>query len=314
MTDQLQSTGETRTPPATTPEHTDQDWTGPSTSIQDSTPLDPTGADRPADHGTVYRSPGYESAVDQPDVNESVADGAANQRGTEHRTTEDPAGESLDPVDESVSTGHADLDAHPDHAVGVASVPDADPEADTVDRGAVDGAGVAAEDDLRTEAPNQTYGYRADAPPVDGVPAVTGTRQPVEVDEHVEVAGGETPIVVPMPDAASVDVARADETLPGALPDEPGLALFDAETTQRFRDRWHELQLRFVDDPPFAEGQAVALVDEVVTALREAVERQRAALHDWQASHGADAHTGDTERMRVAVRRYRDFLDHLLGV
>ena len=148
----------------------------------------------------------------------------------------------------------------------------------------------------------------------DGVPAVTDTRHPFDVDERADVAGGETPIVVPMADAASPDVTRAGETLPGELPEEPGLALFDSETTQRFRDRWHELQLRFVDDPHVAEGQAVALVDEVVTALRDAVDRQRAALHDWQASQGADAHTGDTERMRVAVRRYRDFLDHLLGV
>jgi hypothetical protein len=318
MTDQLQNTRERWTPPAGTPEHTDQDST-----VQDS-----TGAERPADDGTVYRSAGYDSAVDKPEVHEPHADGTANQRGADHRTTEDPAGESLDPVDGPVPAGHADLDhADPDHAVGVASVPDAEPEAESIDSGAFDAAGVAAHDDVRTDAPHEThslYGHRADTPAAvedveaarehDRVPAVTDTRQPVDVDERADVAGGETPTVVPMADAASVDIARANETLPDALPGEPGLALFDADTTQRFRDRWHELQLRFVDDPHFAEGQAVALVDEVVTALRDAVDRQRTALHDWQASQGADAHTGDTERMRVAVRRYRDFLDHLLGV
>jgi hypothetical protein len=290
MTDQLQSARDQRTPPTGTPEQTDQDWTAASSSTQDSTAQDSTDADRPADDGAVYRGAGYDTAVDQPEV----------------------------PVD------HAD----PDHAVGVASVPGADPEVETIDRGAGDTAGVAAQDDVRTDAPDDThglYGHRADTPAAveeveavgepDGVPAMTDIGQPVDVDERTDVAGGETPIVpVPMNEAEPLDVTRADETLPGDLPEEPGLALFDSETTQQFRDRWHELQLRFVDDPHFAEGQAVALVDDVVTALRDAVDRQRVALHDWQADQGADAHNGDTERMRVAVRRYRDFLDHLLGV
>ena len=329
MTDQLRSTRDQWTPPTGTREQTEQDPTGPLSSTQDSTAMDPTDGDRPTDDGTVYRSAEYDSAVDQPDVHEPVADRAANQRGADQSTTEHPAGESFDPVDGSVPAGHADLDhADPDHAVGVASVPDADPETETADHGAFDSAGVATQDDVRADAPDETYGldrHPADTPAVadepevvgehDGVPAVTDTGQPGDVDERADVAGGETPIVsVPMGEAASADLTRAGETLPGDLPEEPGLALFDAETTQRFRDRWHELQLRFVDDPHFAEGQAVALVDEVVTALRDAVDRQRSALHDWQAGQGADAHTGDTERMRVAVRRYRDFLDHLLGV
>jgi hypothetical protein len=328
MTDQLQTTRDQWTPPTGTPEHTDQDRTGTSSSTQDSTAQESTNTDRPADDGTVYRSAGYDTAVDQPDVHESVADWASNQREPDYRSTEHPAGESLDPVDGSVQAGQAYLDhAAPDHAVGVASVPDADPAADAVDRGAFDAADVAAQDDVRTDAPHETYGLDgpADTPAVaeepevaqehDGVSPVTDTGQPVHVDERADAAGGETPIVpVPRGDAASVDITDADETLPGDLPEEPGLALFDSETTQRFRDRWHELQLRFVDDPHFAEGQAVALVDEVVTALRDAVDRQRSALHDWQAGQGTDAHTGDTERMRVAVRRYRDFLDHLLGV
>jgi hypothetical protein len=310
MTDQLQSARDQRTPPTGTSEHTDQDWTGAPSSTQDSPAQDSTDGDRPADDGTVYRA-GYDTAADQPDDDEPVADGTATQRGA-------------DLVDGSVPVDHAD----PDHAVGVASVPGADPEAETIDRGASDAAGVAAQDDVRTDAPDGThglYGHRADTPAAveevevagehDGVPAVTDTGQPVDVDERAHVAGGETPIVpVPKSDAEPLDVTRADETLPGDLPEEPGLALFDSETTQRFRDRWHELQLRFVDDPHFAEGQAVALVDDVVTALRDGVDRQRAALHDWQANQGADAHAGDTERMRVAVRRYRDFLDHLLGV
>jgi hypothetical protein len=210
----------------------------------------------------------------------------------------------------------------------VASVSDAepapDPEADTVDRGAFDSPGVAA----RTDAPDGANGIKphpTDAPAGvaelevagerDDLAVGTGTGQPVDVDEGAEVADGATPMVpVPMDDAASPEVTRPGELLPGEFAEEPGLALFDGETTKRFRDRWQELQLRFVDDPHAAQGQAVALVDEVVTALRDAVDQQRSALHDWQAGQSVDGHSGDTEQMRVAVRRHRDFLNHLLGV
>jgi hypothetical protein len=284
MTDQLQPTREQWAPPAGTPENTDQDQAG-ALSTQDSTASGSTDGDRPADDGTVYRSAGHDTTADQLEASESVADGTANHTG-----------ESVEPVDGSVRAGHAD----PDHAIGVASVPDTAPDADAVDRGTLDDAAVR-----EVEATGEQ----------NGVPAMTDTGPSSDVDGGAEVAGGDTPLVpAPIGHTESPDVTHASETLPGDLPDEPGLALFDSETTQRFRDRWHELQLRFVDDPHFAEGQAVALVDEVVTALRDAVDRQREALHDWQAGQGADPHTGDTERMRVAVRRYRDFLDHLLGV
>lgn len=291
MTDQRQGTRDTWTPTARTLEQVDPDQTGPASSTQDSTARDSADADRPADDGTVYQSAAYDSAVDRPEIHQPLADGMAGERGTHNDTTEHPAGddESLDAADTSGPTGHTDPDhVEPEHAVGVASVSDAEPAPDTVDRGVLDSPRVAA---------------------------VTDTGQPVDVDERAGGAGGETPIVpAPMDDAASLNGARSGEMLPGDLPEEPGLALFDGETTELFRGRWQELQLRFVDDPHAAEGQAAALVDEVVTALRDAVDRQRRALHDWQSGQGVDAHSRDTEQMRVAVRRYRDFLDHLLGL
>ena len=263
--------------------------TGPASSTQDDLERESTDTDRPADDGTVYQSATYDSAVDELDVHEPVA-GTDNERGADERITEHPVGEGNgarpDTVDGSVPAGHADPDhLEPEHAVGVASVPDAEP----------------AEPEVVEEH--------------DGVAAVTDPGQPVNVDARAEVASGETPIVpVPMDDAASPDVTRSGEMLPGDLTEAPSLALFDGDTAGRFRERWHELQLRFVDDPRAAESQAVALVDEVVTALRDTIDRQRSALHDWQSGQDADAHSGDTEQMRVTVRRYRDFLDHLLGV
>jgi hypothetical protein len=231
--------------------------------------------------------------------------------------------------------------------------PAPDTEADIADRGDSDSPSVDAQDAARTEGPDGAYGieeHPADAQAVveeqepadaqavveeqepadaqavveerepaeeyDGVAVVTDTGQPADgVDERADVADGEVPLVpVPVDDAAAPDVTDSGELLPGDVPEEPGLALFDGETAGRFRDRWQELQLRFVDDPHAAASLAGALVDEVVAALRDAVDRQRSALEDWQSGDGVDAHSEDTERLRVAVRRYRDFLDRLLGL
>jgi hypothetical protein len=95
------------------------------------------------------------------------------------------------------------------------------------------------------------------------------------------------------------------------VPTEP-VALFDGAATQGFRDRWQQLQLRFIDDPHTVAAQAGALADEMVTALRHAVDQRRAGREDWRSEDSFDAHFGDTERLRVAVRRYRDFVDRLL--
>ncbi|MCO1598182.1 hypothetical protein M8C17_23815 [Micromonospora sp. RHAY321] len=84
--------------------------------------------------------------------------------------------------------------------------------------------------------------------------------------------------------------------------------LLDADTAQAFRDRWRDVQLRFVDDPHAAAGEAQALVEEAIQALASALAAQKTTLGGWQ-----DAGSSDTEQLRVAVRRYRDFLDRVLG-
>ncbi|GAA4732192.1 hypothetical protein [Phytohabitans rumicis] len=109
------------------------------------------------------------------------------------------------------------------------------------------------------------------------------------------------------------DVSGSGDLLPGDVPTGT-VALFDGATADRFRDRWQQLQLRFIDDPHTAAAQAGALADEVVTALRDAVDQHRTGLEDWQSDNGSDAHFGDTERLRVAVRHYRDFVDRLLAM
>ncbi|MFY1624649.1 hypothetical protein ACN268_15795 [Micromonospora sp. WMMD735] len=107
--------------------------------------------------------------------------------------------------------------------------------------------------------------------------------------------------------AAAVAGAAADRSTGANVPSDAA-TLFEADAAQGFRDRWRDVQLRFVDDPRGAAGEAQSLVEEAITALAEALAAQKEKLGGWQ---GADE--ADTEQLRVAVRRYRDFLDRVLG-
>nr|QLJ97645.1 hypothetical protein HZU44_23135 [Micromonospora carbonacea] len=109
------------------------------------------------------------------------------------------------------------------------------------------------------------------------------------------------------PDALNAGaVTAAARPTTGAVP-EDAATLFEPGIAQGFRDRWRDVQLRFVDDPRAAAGQAESLVEEAIEALATALAEQKNKLGDWQQ-------TGDdTEQLRIAVRGYRDFLDRVLG-
>ncbi|BCJ44783.1 hypothetical protein GCM10010168_15960 [Actinoplanes ianthinogenes] len=80
---------------------------------------------------------------------------------------------------------------------------------------------------------------------------------------------------------------------------------FPEAETQPLRDRWREIQLRFVDDPKATTGEAAALVDETIEKLTTSLRQHRGSL-----ASGGD----DTEALRVELRAYRDILDRLLGL
>ncbi|MCO1616407.1 MULTISPECIES: hypothetical protein [Micromonospora] len=107
--------------------------------------------------------------------------------------------------------------------------------------------------------------------------------------------------------AAGTGLAGAARPAPGAVPADAA-TLFAPEAAQGFRDRWRDVQLRFVDDPRAAVGEAESLVEEAIEALSTALREQRTRLGAWQESGSTD-----TEQLRVAVRGYRDFLDRVLG-
>ncbi|WBB74814.1 hypothetical protein O7602_04505 [Micromonospora sp. WMMD1128] len=107
--------------------------------------------------------------------------------------------------------------------------------------------------------------------------------------------------------AAAGTLAGAERPASGAVPGDAA-TLFAPDAAQGFRDRWRDVQLRFVDDPQAAVGEAESLVEEAIEALSTALREQRSRLGAWQESGSSD-----TEQLRVAVRGYRDFLDRVLG-
>ncbi|MEV4388410.1 hypothetical protein AB0J68_22290 [Micromonospora sp. NPDC049580] len=106
---------------------------------------------------------------------------------------------------------------------------------------------------------------------------------------------------------ASLESAGTSRPAGSTVAAEPA-TLLDGDTAQGFRDRWRDVQLRFVDDPHAAAGEAQALVEEAIQALASALAAQKNTLGGWQ-----DAGSADTEQLRMAVRNYRDFLDRVLG-
>ncbi|MEV4714409.1 hypothetical protein [Micromonospora sp. NPDC049374] len=158
--------------------------------------------------------------------------------------------------------------------------------------------------------------------PADGTAADRLTDEPVDVDRATDddtrlttvdddtaAAGGAgygsaTPAMVD-PDTQTSGEGTAS---PGAAVPAGAATLFDDATAQGFRDRWRDVQLRFVDDPRAAAGEAQSLVEEAMEALSAALAEHRNKLGGWQ-----EAGSADTEQLRVAVREYRDFLDRVLG-
>ncbi|HEX6419187.1 MAG TPA: hypothetical protein VFZ77_11865 [Acidimicrobiales bacterium] len=74
-------------------------------------------------------------------------------------------------------------------------------------------------------------------------------------------------------------------------------------------DRWHDIQVRFVDEPRRSIEDADALVDEVIGQLTSRLADERRRLEDqWSAGREPS-----TEDLRLALQRYRAFFDRLLA-
>ena len=84
--------------------------------------------------------------------------------------------------------------------------------------------------------------------------------------------------------------------------------LLAADEGDRYRTRWQEIQVRFVDEPQQSVEQADMLVADLMQRLAAVFSDERGRLEaQWEG--GDDV---STEDLRVALTRYRSFFDRLL--
>ncbi|MGQ0840567.1 hypothetical protein [Actinokineospora sp.] len=90
--------------------------------------------------------------------------------------------------------------------------------------------------------------------------------------------------------------------------DDTAAELFTSDEVTRFRGQWQTIQTNFVDDPQEAVQGADHLVAEVMQTLAATfADHKRDLEGQWRS--GAEV---ETEDLRVALRRYRSFLNQLL--
>ena len=120
------------------------------------------------------------------------------------------------------------------------------------------------------------------------------TREDELDDEAAVSTGSETP--------SSTDRLTAEN--------EAREPLLPAEQSDRFEQRWHEIQASFVDEPRRSVEQADTLVAELMQELASGFSETRSRLEAQWDNEGDDA---STEDLRVALTRYRSFFNRLLS-
>ncbi|WP_174546707.1 hypothetical protein [Nocardiopsis dassonvillei] len=172
--------------------------------------------------------------------------------------------------------------------------------------------------------------YRARTP---GTGPGPRTAEPVTVDAEVNDPGrGAGPGFTGAPGPDRTDPVGDDHTgpagharpggrgtAPGRVPEQPGAGTdrpgpadgprARGAKLERVRERWNATQGKFVDDPHGAVREADALAAEVADAVVAEIEERRSALRSaWNEGEGTD-----TESLRVALRDYRSFVEHLVN-
>jgi hypothetical protein len=247
-----------------------------------------TGA-RPAD-----RSPIALGGRDRVDGPEADVDGVAADRT-------DVDGADVDRTD----VDGADVDR--------TDVDGADVDRTDLDRDRVDRSADAAVEVLHDNRPNVPLDDEPVSPePVSQQqPAVSRQREAPDEEalRDEEVPRDERPLST---EDAALAQERADgsaEPAPGDVPVPQAARLWPDADGEALRERWRELQSRFVDDPRGAAAEADDLIGEAVERLTAALTEQRQRLGSWRS--GGEF---DTEHLRVTVTGYRQFLDRVLSI
>lgn len=130
-------------------------------------------------------------------------------------------------------------------------------------------------------------------------------------EEPVDTLEGMEPETDVHEEASEVDFFEAGESWQpvNGGNGSPAGSLLDADDASRMRGRWESVQAGFVDDPRRAVEQADLVVDMVVQRIAKALAEERDRLaRSWDRRDGSTS----TEDLRLAIQRYRSFLERLL--
>ena len=117
------------------------------------------------------------------------------------------------------------------------------------------------------------------------------------------------PVVVVSRDPAAAGTAAAARMQKTTSEQDMG-PLLATDEVGRYRERWENIQVGFVDEPRTAVEQADHLVAETMHRLAETFAKERENL-ERQWDRGGEA---STEDLRLALRRYRTFFGRLMQV
>ena len=92
--------------------------------------------------------------------------------------------------------------------------------------------------------------------------------------------------------------------------DRDGSELFAPGDQNELKERWADIQTRFVDEPRGAVEEANALVDDLMNRLMSSFSEERSRL-EGQWDRGDDV---TTEDLRTALQKYRAFFGRLLEI
>jgi hypothetical protein len=150
------------------------------------------------------------------------------------------------------------------------------------------------------------------ATPETADPAAGGLEQPAGAGEQ-RLEGGEERVAGGDAGGGEDRLGGRDATAGGgAVGGDAGggeMALLDSAEESTFRQRWSDVQARFVDDPQDAVHTADGLVAELMQSLARGFSEHKGRLEQQWQSGG----TPDTEELRQALQRYRSFFNRLLS-
>jgi hypothetical protein len=137
----------------------------------------------------------------------------------------------------------------------------------------------------------------------------TGDRGPRTATEPIAAESGQPRAMRTSPDAAAVRT-NPDGSVVRTQPDKVEKA--EAEHAGMWPDmtefgaRFRDIQSEFIDDPKAAVKKAEALMGEAVERITKSMQDHMRSMH-----HDVDGKDGDTESLRLVMRRYRTWIESM---